>query len=174
MSRGAEDPDLGSYVRGAPLTHARLKWAVRLSVDPCGAQLVSTVDLYTAGGTTSCCPTRAGRGIGGAGHRWGAKVWSCWLPYRDLEGKIETVAVEVNLLRADLRMVSEKVKVVEGSIVDLQTEVGTFRKQMAQITSTVGTIEARLQDSEGRSRWNNVRLLGFPEWGGRLLSGKLC
>ncbi|KAJ1134619.1 hypothetical protein NDU88_001070 [Pleurodeles waltl] len=69
-----------------------------------------------------------------------------------LEGKIETVAVEVNLLQADLHKVSEKVKVAEGSIVDLQTEVGTLRKQMAQVTSTIGTLEARLADSEGRSR----------------------
>ncbi|KAJ1199842.1 hypothetical protein NDU88_003674 [Pleurodeles waltl] len=80
-----------------------------------------------------------------------------------LEGKIETVAVKVNLLRADLRKVSDKVKVVEGSIVDLQTKVGTLRKQMAQITSTVGTLEDHLEDSEGRSRRNNVRLLGFLE-----------
>ncbi|KAJ1191839.1 hypothetical protein NDU88_001154 [Pleurodeles waltl] len=47
-----------------------------------------------------------------------------------LEGKIETVAVEVNLLRADLRKVSDKVKVAEGSIVALQMEVGALRKQM--------------------------------------------
>ncbi|KAJ1119490.1 hypothetical protein NDU88_007675 [Pleurodeles waltl] len=39
-----------------------------------------------------------------------------------LEGKTETVAVEVNLLRADLWKVSDKVKVAEGSIVELQTE----------------------------------------------------
>ncbi|KAJ1150786.1 hypothetical protein NDU88_003575 [Pleurodeles waltl] len=69
-----------------------------------------------------------------------------------LEGKIETVAVEVNLLRADLRKVSDKVKVAEGSIVELQAEVGTLRKQMAQAGSTVGRLEARLEDAEGRSR----------------------
>ncbi|KAJ1179102.1 hypothetical protein NDU88_004338 [Pleurodeles waltl] len=80
-----------------------------------------------------------------------------------LEGKIETVAVEVNRLQADFRKVSNKVKVAEGSIVDLQTEVGTLRKQMAQVTSTVGTLEARLEDSEGRSRRHNVHLFGFPE-----------
>ncbi|KAJ1191084.1 hypothetical protein NDU88_000400 [Pleurodeles waltl] len=39
-----------------------------------------------------------------------------------LEGKIETMAVEVYLLRADLRNVSEMIKVAEGSIVELQTE----------------------------------------------------
>ncbi|KAJ1088939.1 hypothetical protein NDU88_002093 [Pleurodeles waltl] len=32
-----------------------------------------------------------------------------------LKGKIETVAVEANLLRADLQKVSDKVKVAEGS-----------------------------------------------------------
>ncbi|KAJ1119156.1 hypothetical protein NDU88_007342 [Pleurodeles waltl] len=47
-----------------------------------------------------------------------------------LEGKIETVAVEVNLLRADLQKVSEKVKVAEGSIVELQLEVEALRKQI--------------------------------------------
>ncbi|KAJ1104245.1 hypothetical protein NDU88_001657 [Pleurodeles waltl] len=61
-------------------------------------------------------------------------------------GKIEMVAVEIKLLRADLRMVSDKVKVVEGSIEDLQMEVGTLRIQMAQVTSTVGTLEVKLED----------------------------
>ncbi|KAJ1199773.1 hypothetical protein NDU88_003606 [Pleurodeles waltl] len=47
-----------------------------------------------------------------------------------LEGKIETVetvAMEVNLLRADLQKVSDKLKVAEGSIAELQSEVGTLR-----------------------------------------------
>ncbi|KAJ1209440.1 hypothetical protein NDU88_004818 [Pleurodeles waltl] len=68
-----------------------------------------------------------------------------------LEGKIETLAVEVNLLQADLCKVSDKVKVADGTIVDLQTEVGTLRKQMAQVTSIVGTLEGQLEDAEGRS-----------------------
>ncbi|KAJ1101513.1 hypothetical protein NDU88_006580 [Pleurodeles waltl] len=39
-----------------------------------------------------------------------------------LEDKIETVVVEMNLLWADLQKVSDKVKVAEGSIEELQTE----------------------------------------------------
>ncbi|KAJ1129720.1 hypothetical protein NDU88_008086 [Pleurodeles waltl] len=66
-----------------------------------------------------------------------------------LGGKIEMVAVEVNILRKDLCKVSDMVKVAEGSIMDLQTEVGTLRKQMTQVTSTVGVWEAKLEDSEG-------------------------
>ncbi|KAJ1125397.1 hypothetical protein NDU88_003829 [Pleurodeles waltl] len=90
-------------------------------------------------------------------------IWEALGARVALEGKVSTVAVEVNLLRADLRKVSDKVKVAERSIVDLQTEVYTLRKQMAQVNTTVGTLEARLEDSEGISRRNNVRLLGFPE-----------
>ncbi|KAJ1165871.1 hypothetical protein NDU88_006288 [Pleurodeles waltl] len=41
-----------------------------------------------------------------------------------LERKLDSVAVEVNLPRADLWKISDKVKVAEGSIVELQTEVG--------------------------------------------------
>ncbi|KAJ1117519.1 hypothetical protein NDU88_005718 [Pleurodeles waltl] len=80
-----------------------------------------------------------------------------------LEGKIEMVAVDSNLLRVDLRKVSDKVKVAEGSIAELQTEVGSLRKQMGQATSTVRRLEAWLEDAEGRSRQNNVRLLCFLE-----------
>ncbi|KAJ1210701.1 hypothetical protein NDU88_006063 [Pleurodeles waltl] len=50
-----------------------------------------------------------------------------------LEGKIETVAVEVNLHRADLRKISDKVKMAEGSIMELQTEVGVLRKQWCRL-----------------------------------------
>ncbi|KAJ1144461.1 hypothetical protein NDU88_010759 [Pleurodeles waltl] len=80
-----------------------------------------------------------------------------------LEGKIETLAVEVNLLRADLRKVSDKVKVVEGSIMELQTEVGALRKQMVQPNSMVRRLEASLEDAEGCSLRNNIRLMGFLE-----------
>ncbi|KAJ1105451.1 hypothetical protein NDU88_002857 [Pleurodeles waltl] len=66
-----------------------------------------------------------------------------------LEGKIDTVAVEVNLLRADLRKVSDKVKAAEGSIAELQSVVGTLWTQMAQATSTVGRLGAQLEDEEG-------------------------
>ncbi|KAJ1119759.1 hypothetical protein NDU88_007944 [Pleurodeles waltl] len=45
-----------------------------------------------------------------------------------LEDKIETVVVEVNLLQTDLRKVSDKVKMAEGSIAELQSEMGMLRK----------------------------------------------
>ncbi|KAJ1142661.1 hypothetical protein NDU88_008974 [Pleurodeles waltl] len=42
-------------------------------------------------------------------------------------------------------------------------EVGALRKQMAQVTSKSGALEARLEDVKGRVRHNNVHLLRFLE-----------
>ncbi|KAJ1187287.1 hypothetical protein NDU88_004064 [Pleurodeles waltl] len=60
-----------------------------------------------------------------------------------LEGKIETVALEVNLLRTDLRKVLDKVQVKEGSIAELELEVASLRKQVANITYKTRALEVR-------------------------------
>ncbi|KAJ1155154.1 hypothetical protein NDU88_007889 [Pleurodeles waltl] len=80
-----------------------------------------------------------------------------------LEGKIESVAIEVNLFRADLWKVSGRVQITEGSISELREEVTTLRQQMAEVTSRAETLEARVENAEGRSRRNNVRFIRFPE-----------
>ncbi|KAJ1144604.1 hypothetical protein NDU88_010902 [Pleurodeles waltl] len=78
-----------------------------------------------------------------------------------LEDKIETVTLEVNLLSTDLWNVSDMVRVAEGSIVDPQSEVAALRKQMDDVTSKAATLEATAEIAAGRSRCNNLRLLGF-------------
>ncbi|KAJ1141657.1 hypothetical protein NDU88_007985 [Pleurodeles waltl] len=59
---------------------------------------------------------------------------------------------------------SRRVYITEGSISELQTKVDTLQRQMTEVTSKAGTIEDRVEDVEGRSRCNNIRLIGFPEW----------
>ena len=80
-----------------------------------------------------------------------------------LEGQIRGVSVEVNLLRTDLRKVADKVHTAEADIAQLQTEVKTLKQQVTQLKVTTGALEYRVEDAEGRSRRNNLRLLGFPE-----------
>ncbi|KAJ1124709.1 hypothetical protein NDU88_003158 [Pleurodeles waltl] len=79
------------------------------------------------------------------------------------ENKIKTVDLEVNLLRTDLCKVSDKVQVADDSIGELQTEVDTLRKWMAEVSSSSETLEERMEDVEGQVAPHNVRLLGLPE-----------
>ncbi|KAJ1200648.1 hypothetical protein NDU88_004469 [Pleurodeles waltl] len=58
-----------------------------------------------------------------------------------LEYKIETVSIDVNLLRADLRKVEDKVTTAETNITALQGEVATLKRQVAQTTTTMAELE---------------------------------
>ncbi|KAJ1108886.1 hypothetical protein NDU88_006256 [Pleurodeles waltl] len=69
-----------------------------------------------------------------------------------LEGKIATVVVEVSLLRVDLRKVSDKVKVAEGSIVELQTE---WREGAAKSPVAVPQFQAHVPRNESQCREHN-------------------
>ncbi|KAJ1166112.1 hypothetical protein NDU88_006521 [Pleurodeles waltl] len=81
-----------------------------------------------------------------------------------LEGKIQTVAIEVTLLHAVLRKVSDKVCIAEGMIADLLSKVATLIQQMTTDNSKTTKLEVRAEDMEWRSRYNNFCLLGFPKY----------
>ena len=80
-----------------------------------------------------------------------------------LEAQVAGVSVEVNLLRADLRKVSDKVTSAEGNITALQTEVKDLRNQVRDLNAVTGTLMNRADEAEGRARRSNLRILGFPE-----------
>ena len=80
-----------------------------------------------------------------------------------LETQIAGVSIEVNLLRADLRKVSDKVTTAEDNITSLQTEVRHLKKQVSHLTNATETLADKAEESEGRARRSNLRLLGFPE-----------
>ncbi|KAJ1185767.1 hypothetical protein NDU88_002554 [Pleurodeles waltl] len=105
-------------------------------------------------------PWRGSTGTAEVNQRWGTRHKKL---REALEGTIESVAIEVNLLREDLRKVSGKMRIAEGSIVELELEMGNLWRQVEVVTSKNRTFEAWIEDAEGKSRRNNVRLLDFPE-----------
>ena len=80
-----------------------------------------------------------------------------------LEGQIAGVSIDVNLLRADLHKISDKVKGAERNIAVLKTKFKHLKQQVSQMTMANGILTYRVEDADGRSRQNNIRLLGFPE-----------
>lgn len=79
-----------------------------------------------------------------------------------LEPKIDSVSVEVTLIRADLSRLNE-VATAETDIGELQTTTKRLEEQVRSLTQQTSIMEARLEDQEGRARRNNVRILGVPE-----------
>lgn len=79
-----------------------------------------------------------------------------------IESKIDTVTIEVNLLRADFRKTADKVTMAEGKITQLETTTGNLEAQAQQLKQQQCVMAARLEDEEGRAQRNNISV-GVPE-----------
>ena len=80
-----------------------------------------------------------------------------------LEAKIDNVALDVGLLRADHKKLAERVKVIEETNKMAHPEIQTLRQDVTRITNDVENLHKRAEEAEGRARRNNVRFIGFRE-----------
>lgn len=67
-----------------------------------------------------------------------------------LEQKMDSISVEVKLIRADLTKLSEKVKQVEITTASLVDDTSHLQNKIQEFT------ESKLDDYEGRTRQNNI------------------
>ncbi|KAJ1100209.1 hypothetical protein NDU88_005296 [Pleurodeles waltl] len=80
-----------------------------------------------------------------------------------LETKIDTVSLEVNLLRADHRKLAERVTQAEAITQTLPPTFQSLQTQIASMQKELNALHRRAEDADGRSRQNNIRFIGFPE-----------
>ncbi|KAJ1186679.1 hypothetical protein NDU88_003460 [Pleurodeles waltl] len=92
-----------------------------------------------------------------------AAIQDLWGSIAPLEPKLDTVQIDVNLLRVDMGKISAKVAAAETHIDGLQATTKQVEEQFRSLTKKSEIMEARLEDQEGRSRRNNVRVVGVLE-----------
>ena len=80
-----------------------------------------------------------------------------------LEHKIESVVMDVNILRTEHKKVAEKVKANDIQLEELKPEVGANAMHIRGLTERLETVERRMEELEGRDRRSNIRLIGLPE-----------
>ncbi|KAJ1118241.1 hypothetical protein NDU88_006436 [Pleurodeles waltl] len=73
------------------------------------------------------------------------------------------VAVDVNLLRADLRVVAERSVATEQKVTCMQSDVDILKASVATLETQTCKLEVRVEDAEGRFRRCNLCVVGFPE-----------
>ncbi|KAJ1176595.1 hypothetical protein NDU88_001867 [Pleurodeles waltl] len=93
-----------------------------------------------------------------------------------LEPRLDTVAVDMGLLRADLQKVSDKVSTAETDTAHLQSTSKALEEQVRFLTTEHEHMAARLEDREGRAWRNNIRVVGVPEGaeGPKCWTGGVC
>ncbi|KAJ1120456.1 hypothetical protein NDU88_008623 [Pleurodeles waltl] len=72
--------------------------------------------------------------------------------------QIAAIAVDVNLLRDDLRVVAERLVATELKVTCMQSDVDTLKASVAILEGTTHKLEARVEDAEDRAR----RCSGLP------------
>ncbi|KAJ1170372.1 hypothetical protein NDU88_002249 [Pleurodeles waltl] len=80
-----------------------------------------------------------------------------------LEPRLDAVTVDVTLLRADLKIVTEMVTDAETDIVRLQSTSKRLEDQVQFLTAEHKRIVALLENQEGSARRNNIRVVRVPE-----------
>ena len=80
-----------------------------------------------------------------------------------IEGKIGDLHADISLIRQDLRNTVDRVTETEGRVSEIEDSQRTCYAELTQLRKTVKQLELRAEDAEGRSRRNNIRLVGFPE-----------
>ena len=79
-----------------------------------------------------------------------------------LDAKVDTVASDLNLLRADQRKIRERMKGVETEVAALIPQAKDMQSQVLELHKRVGYLEFRAEDAEGRARRNNICIIGLP------------
>ena len=80
-----------------------------------------------------------------------------------LEQKIQSVVIDVNMLRADQSKLVDRVKETESSISELKPVVLNNDSLTKVLANSVDQLEKRMDDLKGRSRRSNIRVIGLPE-----------
>ncbi|KAJ1117173.1 hypothetical protein NDU88_005373 [Pleurodeles waltl] len=83
--------------------------------------------------------------------------------FAPLEPKLDAVQIDVNLVKADMSKIATKVAVAETHIDGLLATTKRLEEQVRSLTKKSSVMQARLEDQEGRSRRNNVRVMGVTE-----------
>ncbi|KAJ1191730.1 hypothetical protein NDU88_001046 [Pleurodeles waltl] len=80
-----------------------------------------------------------------------------------LQRDINQVAVEVGLLRAVHHRLVDRVKEIENTLAEIAPQQKDLKAEVTYLADRVARLEQRAEDAEGRSRRNNVRVVGLPE-----------
>ncbi|KAJ1094176.1 hypothetical protein NDU88_007254 [Pleurodeles waltl] len=80
-----------------------------------------------------------------------------------LEAKIDKVASDLVLLHAGHRNLADKTGMIEERVDELTPVTSRLESTMSDVLTRVAELEHHVEDAEGRTRRNNIRVVGLPE-----------
>lgn len=81
----------------------------------------------------------------------------------NVQTTVGSISADVSFLRADFQKMATRVTEVENTTASLTKDTATLQRKVQQLEAQNRQLTFKLDDQEGRSRHNNVRITGVPE-----------
>ncbi|KAJ1181029.1 hypothetical protein NDU88_006240 [Pleurodeles waltl] len=128
-----------------------------------GPQQSNKMDNYAITKQTPNSSGQGSTGVGPAEPSLGAIMAAISDLKSILEPKLDTVALDVSLLCTDLQRMADMMSMAESDIQTLWLTSKSVEEQVQTLTAQLATMAARLEDQEGHTRRNNIRVVGVLE-----------
>ncbi|KAJ1103108.1 hypothetical protein NDU88_000536 [Pleurodeles waltl] len=79
-----------------------------------------------------------------------------------LENKIDKMTSDLNLLHTDHHKLVDKTRLLEDTLSDLAPKTSQMNTSLLELVDRVVALEHRAEDAEGRTRRDNIHVMGLP------------
>ncbi|KAJ1155590.1 hypothetical protein NDU88_008319 [Pleurodeles waltl] len=77
-----------------------------------------------------------------------------------IENRLDMIAMNMNIMKDDLAKLSDRLKQKESTVADILPTHIDNKNAIVKLQQQVEALQERIEDAEGRSQRNNIRILG--------------
>ncbi|KAJ1119363.1 hypothetical protein NDU88_007549 [Pleurodeles waltl] len=78
-----------------------------------------------------------------------------------IENRLDMITTDMNIMKDDQAKLSDRLKQTEST--DILPTHNDNENAIAKLQQQMEALQERIEDAEGRSRCNNIRIIGLPE-----------
>ncbi|KAJ1187167.1 hypothetical protein NDU88_003946 [Pleurodeles waltl] len=80
-----------------------------------------------------------------------------------IENRLDMITTDMNIMKDDQAKLSYRLKQTESTVADILPTHNDNKNAIAKLQQQMEALQERIEDAEGRSRRNNIRIIGLPE-----------
>ncbi|KAJ1084298.1 hypothetical protein NDU88_004450 [Pleurodeles waltl] len=80
-----------------------------------------------------------------------------------IENRLDMITTDMNIMKDDQAKLSDRLKQTESTVADILPTHNDNKNAIVKLQQQMEDLQERIEDAEGRSRRNNIRIIGLPE-----------
>ncbi|KAJ1153565.1 hypothetical protein NDU88_006324 [Pleurodeles waltl] len=80
-----------------------------------------------------------------------------------IENRLGMITMEINIMKDDQTKLSDRLKQTESTVAEILLTHNDNKNDFERLQQQMEILQERVEDAEGRSLRNNIRIIGLPE-----------